>query len=111
NKQAYYAALRESQLAMREDPAAFGTWLLFFILALKAHQRSLQAKLEVEQALIELSAIQQRIADIIGSQGRATANMIAETLSIQPRAVRYHLGILAQRAVITARGGRRGRYY
>lgn len=111
NKQEYYGALRESQTAMREDPAAFGAWLLFFLRALHAQQRSLQAKLQVERALLEGSDVQQRIADFVTEQGRTTSQAIAHSLSLQPRAVRYHLGILAQRGVIAARGGRKGRYY
>ncbi len=111
NKQEYYAALRESQIAMREDPAAFAVWLLFFLRALQAQQRSLQAKLQVERALLEVSEVQQRIADFVTEQGRTTSHAIAQSLSLQPRAVRYHLGILAERGVIAARGGRKGRYY
>jgi Fic family protein len=111
NKQAYYVALRESQLAMRDNPAAFGGWLLFFLRTLQAQQRSLQRKLEVEQALLEVSDVQQRMADFITAQGRTTSKAIAEELSLQPRAVRYHLGILADRGVVVARGGRKGRYY
>lgn len=111
NKQEYYVALRQSQLAMREDPAAFGVWLLFFLRALQAQQRSLQAKLKVERALLEVSGVQQRIADFVTEQGRTTSQAIAHGLSLQPRAVRYHLGILAERGVIATRGGRKGRYY
>lgn len=111
NKQEYYAALRESQTAMREDPAAFGAWLLFFLRALQAQQQSLKAKLQVERALLEVSDVQQRIADFVIQQGRTTSQAIVLSLSLQPRAVRYHLGILAQRGVIAARGGRKGRYY
>jgi Fic family protein len=111
NKQSYYAALRESQVAMRDEPPAFAAWLFFFLRALKAQQRALQAKLDVERALLEVSDIQQRIADFIAAHGRSTAKEIAESLTLQPRAVRYHLGILEQRGVIAARGGRKGRFY
>jgi Fic family protein len=111
NKREYYAALRESQLAMQADPAAFAVWLLFFLRALEAQQKSLQSKLKVERALLEVSDVQQRIADFVTEQGRTTSQVIAEKLALQPRAVRYHLGILAERGVIAARGGRKGRYY
>lgn len=103
--------LRESQLAMRDDPAAFGAWLLFFLRALRAQQRSLEARLQVERALMEVSDVQQRIADFVATTGRVTGKTIAASLKLQPRAVRYHLGILRDRGVIAARGGRKGRYY
>jgi len=111
NKQAYYAALRESQLAMRDNPAAFAAWLLFFARALQAHQNSLKAKLDVERALVEVSDVQQRIANFVMAQGQTTSKAIAQELGLQARAVRYHLAILEERGVIAARGGRKWRLY
>lgn len=111
NKQAYYAALRESQMAMRADPAAFGTWLLFFLGALRAQQRALEAKLQIERDLAELSSLQQRIAAFIVERGRATSTEIAAALGETSRVIRYHLEMLATRHMIDARGEKRGRYY
>ncbi len=111
NKQAYYSALRESQLAMRDDPAAFGGWLLFFLGALRAQQRSLEAKLKVERDLMEVSDLQQKIADFVTTRGRATSSEIASEFKVQQRAVRYHVGILIERGIVAARGHNKGRYY
>jgi Fic family protein len=111
NKQAYYAALRTSQLAMREDPAAFGDWLLFFLNALRAQQRVLEAKLQIEHELAQLSNVQQRIADLIATRGRGTSRDIAIALQLLPRAVRYHLEILVGRGIIVAKGHNKGRFY
>ncbi|MBK8245825.1 MAG: Fic family protein [Gemmatimonadetes bacterium] len=111
NKQAYYAALRESQIAMRADPAAFGTWLLFFLGALRAQQRALEAKLQIERDLAELSSLQQRIAALIVERGRATSTEIADALGETSRVIRYHLDMLTERHVIEPRGEKRGRYY
>ena len=111
NKQAYYVALRQSQLAMRADPAAFAPWLLFILGALRAQQRALEAKLQVERALMELSSLQQRIADFIATNGRATSTDISKSLDVPSRAVRYHLAILIDRRIIAGRGAKRGRYY
>ncbi|MEJ7809744.1 MAG: Fic family protein [Gemmatimonadaceae bacterium] len=111
NKLDYYTSLRESQLAMRENPAAFGTWLLFFLRALQAQQKALRAKLQVERAMLELSDVQERIADLVATQGRMTAPAIAAQLGMPSRVVGYHLGILTVRGVLAAHGERRGRYY
>lgn len=111
NKQQYYVALRESQLAMRENAANFGSWLFFFLRALKTQQDVLASKLKVEKALLDLSAIQQQIADMIATRIRMTGPEVASALGLTDRAARYHLGILRGRGVIAARGKKRGSYY
>lgn len=111
NKQQYYVTLRESQHAMRDNAASFGSWLFFFLRALKTQQDVLTSKLEVEKALLDLSAIQQQIADLIATQVRMTGPAIASALGLTARAARYHLDILRSRSVIAARGKKRGAYY
>lgn len=111
NKREYYEALRESQLAMRDDPAAFGTWLLFFLRALAAQQRALQGKLRVEHAAVRLSATQQRIAELVVAHGRMTAPAIGKALELPERTVRDNLTVLTARGVLAAHGERKGRYY
>lgn len=111
NKLQYYAALRDSQRAMRENPAAFGAWLFFLLRALKAQQQSLASKLELEKAMLSLSDIQQRIADLIGSRVRMTGPEIAKALGLTDRTARYHLDVLRSRSVVVARGKKRGSYY
>lgn len=111
NKAGYYAALRESQLAMRTNPAAFSAWLLYFLRALRAQQQSLELKLRVERSLLDLSDAQQRLTDFITAHGRATSTMIGKALGIPYRTVRYHLGTLVGRGVLRAHGEKKGRYY
>jgi Fic family protein len=111
NKPQYYVALRESQLAMRDSAADFGAWLFFFLRALKAQQESLASKLQVEKAMLDLSAIQQKIADLIAARVRMTGPEIARELGLTERAARYHLDVLRSRGLIAARGKKRGSYY
>lgn len=111
NKAQYYVALRDSQLAMLENPADFGAWLFFFLRALKAQQESLASKLQVEKAMIELSDIQQRIADLIAARVRATGPEVAAALGLTPRTARYHLDVLRSRGIIAAHGKKRGSFY
>ncbi|MBC7790178.1 MAG: Fic family protein [Anaerolineae bacterium] len=111
NKDGYYSALRESQLAIRDNRLAFGAWLLFFLRALSVQKRSLEAKLEVERSMLRLSGLQQRILEIITAQGRATTSTIAKWLAVPSRTVRYNLEILVAHRLAEAHGERRGRYY
>jgi Fic family protein len=111
NKAQYYVALRDSQLAMRTNSADFGAWLFFFLKALKAQQTSLASKLQVEKAMLELSDVQQRIADFIATRVRVTGPEVARELGLKDRAARYHLDVLRGRGVITLHGRKRGANY
>jgi predicted DNA-binding transcriptional regulator len=111
NKAHYYVALRESQLAMRGNPADFGPWLFFFLRALKAQQESLASKLKVEKAMLDLSDIQQKIADLIAARVRMTGPEIARELGMTARTARYHIDVLVGRGIIAAHGKKRGSYY
>jgi Fic family protein len=113
NKVRYYAALRESQLQMREDPARFGAWLLFFLGSLASQKRALDAKLGVERGILQLSEIQERIAAAVRDHfgGRATAPAIAGHLQLAGRTVRYHLDLLVRRGLLESHGQKRGRFY
>jgi Fic family protein len=111
NKAEYYEALRASQIAMRGDPSAFGAWLLFFLRALRAQQRALDAKLHIERGMMQLSATQQRIAELVVAHGRLTAPAIGTALQLATRTVRDNLKILTDRGVLAAHGEKKGRYY
>ena len=111
NKLRYYAALRESQLAMRADASDFGGWLLFLLGALRAQKRSLESKLDVERSMLQLSAAQERILAAVRKRGRATTPSLVQELGIADRTVRYHLDLLVRRRLLTAHGEKRGRYY
>ena len=111
NKVAYYGALRESQLAMRTNPHDFAPWLIFFLRLLQAQTRALESKLRVEQSLLRLSAIQERIVAFVREHGRATTPQISAALQIARRTVRYHLDLLVGRRALEAHGQRKGRYY
>lgn len=111
NKPQYYVALRESQLAMRDNPASFRVWLFFFLRALKAQQESLASKLQLEKAMLDLSEVQQKIADLIAARVRMTGPEIARELGLTDRAARYHLDILRSRGIVSAHGKKRGAYY
>lgn len=111
NKPQYYVALRESQTAMRDNGADFGAWLFFFLRALKAQQDSLASKLQVEKAMLDLSGVQQKIADLIAARVRMTGPEVARELGLTDRAARYHLDVLRSRGVVAAHGKKRGAYY
>lgn len=111
NKVAYYAALRESQLAMREEPQDFGEWLLFFLRILRVQQETLLAKLNVERSMLQLSAIQEKILNQLDREGKVSAASLAASLAIPDRTVRYHLDILIRNGLVATQGERRGRRY
>lgn len=111
NKAAYYAALRNSQIAMKEEPTKFGSWLDFFVKVLRTQKRNLETKLDLEGSMLRLSEVQQKILEKVREVGRATSMDLAQMLAIPWRNVRYHLDSLTKRGLITAHGERRGRFY
>lgn len=111
NKAAYYAALRSSQTAMKEDPTRFGAWLAFFLAALRTQKRNLQSKLDLEGSMLRLSAAQEQILTAVRRMGRSTSFELAHSLGIPYRSVRYHLDSLVKRGLVEAHGERKGRFY
>jgi Fic family protein len=111
NKTGYYAALRTSQLAMKNHPSAFSPWLLFFLRSLRAHQKNLLAKLDVERSMVRLSSVQQEILRVLDQHGRVTSTLVADSLDLPPRTVRYHLDVLIRHGIVAPEGERRGRTY
>lgn len=111
NKPAYYSALRQSQTAMQKNPAAWGDWLLFFLRVLQNQKRTLAGKLEVERSVVKLKDVQVRVLTFVERQGRGTSSDVARELAIEPRAARYHLGLLAESGLLESHGQRRGRFY
>ncbi len=111
NKAAYSTALRSSQIAMRRDPTAFSSWLLFFLRTLRAQQKHLLAKLDVERSMVRLSEVQQRILDLVERHGTITSRAVASTLELPPRTARYHLDALIRERLVIPRGEKRGRTY
>lgn len=111
NKHRYYAALRDSQLAMRKDPSDFGIWLLFLLGALGAQKRALESKLDIERSMLQLSDVQERILAAVRKNNRATTPWLEKELGLPGRTLRYHLDLLVRRHLLSAHGQRRGRYY
>lgn len=111
NKTRYYVSLRASQLAMRQQPEAFGEWLIFFLQALRTQKRQLEAKVDVERSMLQLSDAQQKVLDAVTLKGRMTAPELVGKLRIPGRTVRYHLDSLTRQGLLEAHGQRRGRFY
>jgi len=111
NKTLYYVSLRTSQLAMRDHPEEFGAWLVFFLQALRTQKRQLEAKVDVERSMLQLSDAQQKVLDAVALKGRMTAPQLVAKLKIPGRTVRYHLGSLTRQGLLEAHGQKRGRFY
>jgi DNA-binding transcriptional ArsR family regulator len=59
----------------------------------------------------QLSAVQERILALVDRHGRVTSTLLASTLDLPPRTVRYHLDTLIRHGLIEATGEKRGRTY
>lgn len=61
--------------------------------------------------MLQLSAAQERILEVLEQHGKVSARFLSETLGIPDRTVRYHLDVLIQRGLVSTQGERRGRRY
>lgn len=111
NKGRYYTALRTTQQALERNPHDFGVWLLFFLELVHAHTKALQARLDVEQSIVRLSEIQQKIFAAIEQSDSMTTTALIRLTGKDRRTVQYHLDMLVRRGLIEAHGERKGRYY
>lgn len=111
NKTRYYLALRTSQLAMLQEPSAFSEWLLFLLQALRTQKRQLEAKVDVERSILQLSDLQQRIVDELQNKGRMTRAEIEQKVKAPGRTIRYHLDSLIRQGLVEGHGKKRGRFY
>jgi DNA-binding transcriptional ArsR family regulator len=96
---------------MRDDPAAFGAWTIFFLEALAESMRPLAGRLNVAAPARGLLAVQQALVTLVEAEGRATTAFLAARLGLPERTARYHLDALVGRGLVVAHGKRRGRFF
>ena len=112
SKEAYYLALRRTQVTIRTSEPDWGPWLTFFLDALHQQQRHLSAKLEREHLLLgRLPELSVRLLDLCREHGRLTVAMAVELTGANRNTVKDHLSRLARAGHIVRQGAGRGTWY
>ena len=112
SKEAYYLALRQTQVTVRTSEPDWGPWLMFFLGALRQQQVRLSAKLERERILLgRLPELSVHLLDLCREHGRLTVAMAVELTGANRNTVKDHLRRLTRAGHISRRGAGRGTWY
>lgn len=112
NKEAYYLALRQTQITIRTQMPDWSPWLRFFLGSLAEQVTVLERKVEREQIVLSsLPELSLRIAEFAREHGRIT---MGEALAITgaPRdTLKPHFRTLVERGHLVRHGAGRGVWY
>ena len=112
SKEAYYLALRRTQVTIRTSDPDWGPWLMFFLDALRQQQARLGAKLDRERILLErLPELSVRLLDLCREHGRLTVAMAVAITGANRNTVKNHLSRLTRAGQIARHGAGRGSWY
>lgn len=112
SKDAYYLALRKTQVTIRTDAPDWQAWTLYFLRALARQKQRLEAKMERETQLLgalpELSA---QIVEIAREHGRVTVADAAKATGANRNTIKDHIKLLVDRQLLERHGAGRGTWY
>ena len=112
SKEAYYLALRETQVTIRTSGPDWRPWLMFFLDALRRQQVRLSVKLERERILHErLPELSVHLLNLCREHGRLTVAMAVELTGANRNTVKDHLSRLTKAGHIFRHGAGRGTWY
>lgn len=114
NKEAYYRALRETQVSLKSVPN-YEPWLMFFLKTLQKQKIRLEYKLEHTHTSIksnlDLPEASAKIMEIFDSKERATISKLAELTNINANTLKKHLAFLVKNNYLVKHGKTRGVWY
>ena len=114
NKEAYYRALRETQVSIKNIPN-YEPWLMFFLKTLQKQKIRLEYKLEHTSTSIksnlDLPETSAKIMEIFDSKERVTLSELAELTNININTIKKHLASLVKNNYLTKHGKTRGAWY
>src|SRR5574340_202715 len=112
NKEAYYLALRQTQVTIRTDVPDWQPWLVFFLRALAEQVRRLEKKIEREKlVLAALPELSLRILEFAREHGRITMGDAIRLTSVSRNTLKQHFRALVERGHLNQHGGGRGGWY
>jgi Fic family protein len=112
NKEAYYVALRQTQLTISSEAPNWQPWIMFFLRAMQQQKRHLEAKIERERkAIAELSELAVKILEHVRSHGRVTTRDMVRETGASPNTVKATFRGLVEKKLPVRQGGGRSIWY
>lgn len=107
NKEACYVALRRAQT----DARKLGEWLLFFFMALRRQQQSLERRIGEHRDAAPRPELQERLLELTQSLGRLTVRAAVGATKANRSTVKKHIKSLVDDGLLCAYGTRKGTWY
>ena len=112
NKEAYYLALRQTQVTIRSSEPNWQPWLKFFLGSLAEQVRRLEKKVEREKiVLAALPELSLHIVEFAREHGRVTIGDALRLTGASRNTLKQHLRNLVDRGHLNQQGSGRGVWY
>jgi len=112
SKEAYYVALRQTQVTIRTQTPDWQPWLTFFLRSLAEQVRRLEKKVEREKiVLAAMPELQLQIVEFAREHGRITIGDAIRLTSASRNTLKQHFRSLVERGTLNQRGSGRGVWY
>ena len=112
SKEAYYVALRQTQVTIRTPAPDWQPWLTFFLRSLAEQVHRLEKKVEREKiVLAAMPELQLQIVEFAHEHGRITIGDAIRLTSASRNTLKQHFRSLVERGTLNQRGSGRGVWY
>ena len=112
NKEAYYLALRQTQITIRTDAPDWQPWLSFFLTSLAEQVKRLERKVEREKiVLAALPNLSLQIVEFAREHGRITISEAIKLTGANRNTLKQHFRALVERGHLNQQGAGRGVWY
>lgn len=112
NKEAYYLALRRTQITLRQETPQWEHWLVFFLRTLKKQKDNLLRKVEREQHFLQaLPQLSIDILELVKANGRITTSEIQLATQANRATIRKRLEHLVKSGLLQQNGQGKSTWY
>jgi Fic family protein len=112
SKDAYYLALRQTQITLRTRSPNWQPWIVYFLTTLREQKRRLEKKIERERLLVgDLPALSAAILELAREHGRVTVAAAAKATGASRHTIKDHVTALVAKALLARHGAGRGTWY
>lgn len=111
-KEAYYLALRRTQVTVRTEEPDWQPWLEFFLRALQHQKARLEKKIERERLVLgDLPELSVSLLELTRERGRITVAEAAKLTGANRNTIKDHLSALTDAEHLQRHGKGRGTWY
>jgi len=112
SKDAYYLALRRTQLTIRKDEPDWQPWLVFFLKSLQQQKARLEKKIERERLILgDLPQLSVQILELCRERGRVTVAEAEKATGANRNTIKDHIKALTRAGHLKRHGAGRGAWY